>query len=226
MSFRNDLYYAARPKLGLKKDELLQISDEIGLHPAMTGIADLYHNGEAVILNGIGYPNPNRSHFRSMDIWQSGADANTYWSSGWLGRVLYSTCNNNCVPHQAVEIADNLSLALKGEMISGFAMRDPRLMQHQEDAAVLETLVRYSPGSEHPQAAFLHKLMSSSYESTVYLKDLLEVRRSPVIYPGGAFGNQLKTVAELIQNGSDTRIYYVNLSGFDTHAGQKGAHQR
>ena len=91
--FRNDLYYAARPKLGLKKEELLLLSDEIGLHPAMTGVADLYHNGEAVILNGIGYPNPNRSHFRSMDIWQSGSDAQSYWSTGWLGRVLDSSCN-------------------------------------------------------------------------------------------------------------------------------------
>ena len=225
--FRNDLYYAARPKLGLKKDELLLLSDEIGLHTAMKGVADLYHNGEAVILNGIGYPNPNRSHFRSMDIWQSGSDAQTYWSSGWLGRVLDSSCNDRCAPpHHAVEIADNLSLAMKGNEVSGFALRDPRIVCKKKDSELLDSLAEHAPATDHPQAAFLHKVMTTSFESTRYLQEVLDVKRSPVIYPGGAFGNQLKTVAELIVNGSNTRIYYVSLSGFDTHAGQKGAHNR
>src|SRR5882724_3555771 len=85
---RNDIYYNARPKLGIKKENSLLLTDEVGLNPALTAFKDLYDNGSLGIMNGVGYPNPDRSHFRSMDIWQSASNSNEYINNGWLGRYL------------------------------------------------------------------------------------------------------------------------------------------
>src|SRR3954471_2352579 len=101
---RNDIYYKSRPKLGIEKTKALSITDEVGLHPELTAFADAFHNGDMGILNSVGYPNPDRSHFRSMDIWQSGSASNEIISSGWIGRYLDAQCNGCGKPTQALEI--------------------------------------------------------------------------------------------------------------------------
>lgn len=225
--YRNDVYYKLRPKLGIRPDEVIRLDDEVGLNPNLAGIADLFNNGEAVILNSVGYPNPNRSHFRSMDIWQSGSGSNEYLSSGWLGRVLDSECGNNYLaPHSAVEVSDSLSLAMKGEQISGFAIRDPRAIRRDKENEFIDRINAHSTDHDHPQADFLHKVLTGTRQSTDYLKEVLKKYRSARIFPGGEFGQQLKTIAELIISESDTRIYYVSMSGFDTHAAQRNVHDR
>lgn len=227
--FRNDIYYEKRPVIGLNPDELIKIADDTGLHPALSGLADLYHNGDAVIINSVGYPNPNRSHFRSMDIWQSGSDPNQYLHTGWLGRVLDATCTNDCVPpHFAVEVDDSLSLALKGETISGFAVRDPRTLKKTGVNPFIDELAEgyTGEGDIHDQVVYLHKVLSDAYESTGYLQEQAKIYSSQTEYPLTDLGKQLKAVAELIISGSETRIYYVSLSGFDTHAGQRGQQDR
>ena len=114
---RNDLYYKARPKLGITKDKSLSITDEAGLHPALTSFRDFYNDGSLAILNNVGYPKPDRSHFRSMDIWHTASQSSEYWTTGWLGRYLDAQCNGCDKPTQAIETDDMLSLALKGENI-------------------------------------------------------------------------------------------------------------
>src|SRR5262249_46504348 len=92
--FRTDTYYEMRPDIAIFRDEVLRIKDDAGLNPNLPGLADLYNDGHLAIVNTVGYPNPNRSHFRSMDIWQSGSGANEYLETGWIGRTLDSTCDN------------------------------------------------------------------------------------------------------------------------------------
>ncbi len=123
---RNDIYYKSRPKLGIQKDKALSINDETGLHPSLIAFKDLYDDGHLGILNGVGYPNPDRSHFRSMDIWQSASNSNEYVYTGWLGRYLDAQCAGCDKPTQALEIDDVLSMALKGDNVKGLAMKDPR----------------------------------------------------------------------------------------------------
>src|ERR1700744_5919139 len=86
--YRNDIYYKSRPVIGIKRENALALTDDVGLNPAMKGIKQLYDDGHVSIINGVGYPHPNRSHFRSMDIWQSGSTAAEMITSGWLGRYL------------------------------------------------------------------------------------------------------------------------------------------
>jgi len=103
---RNDLYYSARPRLGIQRASALSLTDEVGIHPALTSFKELYDDGGLGILNGVGYPNPDRSHFRSMDIWQSGSNSEDYIYTGWLGRYLDAQCSGCDKPTQALEIDD------------------------------------------------------------------------------------------------------------------------
>src|SRR5215831_3369034 len=123
---RNDIYYRERPRLGVDKAKALALTDEVGLHPSLISLKQLYDDGNLGILNSVGYPNPDRSHFRSMDIWQTASNSNEYINTGWLGRYLDAQCSGCDKPTQALEIDDVLSLALKGEQMKGIALKDPR----------------------------------------------------------------------------------------------------
>jgi uncharacterized protein (DUF1501 family) len=123
---KNDIYYRQRPRLGIQKEKSLTLTDEVGLNPALTGFKELYDNGSLGILNSVGYPNPDRSHFRSMDIWQSASNSNEYIYTGWLGRYLDAQCSGCNKPTQALEVDDVLSLALKGINNKGLAVKDPK----------------------------------------------------------------------------------------------------
>ena len=109
--FSQSEYYRLRPSVGITGAKVLKLTQDLGLNPALKGMRALYDNAELCILNSVGYPNPNRSHFRSMDIWHTGSNSNEYWTSGWLGRFMDSSCSNT---YNVVEIDKTLSLALKG----------------------------------------------------------------------------------------------------------------
>jgi uncharacterized protein (DUF1501 family) len=227
--FRNDLYYKARPSLGLQKDELIAITDDVGLNSSLQGLADLYNDGNVAIINSVGYPNPNRSHFRSTDIWQSASDEDKIVNTGWVGRYLDSTCNGECAkPHTAVEIDDTLSLALKGEKTKGLAFREPQSLQIFASNPLIRNVASHyhEHGDENPGAAFLNKTLAETTQSADYIYEHSKVYKSKRIYPQHEFGKRMKTIAELICSGSDTKIYYISLPGFDTHVLQSGTHGR
>ena len=123
---RNDLYYKSRPGIGISKSTALTLNDEAGLHPVLETFRDLYDEGNLGIINSVGYPNPDRSHFRSMDIWQTASQSTEYLNSGWIGRYLDAQCSGCDKPTQAIEIDDVLSLAMKGNNMNGMAVKDPR----------------------------------------------------------------------------------------------------
>ncbi len=122
---RNDIYYQLRPHLGIDQATAAALTDEAALHPALAGLKGLYDDGSLGILSSVGYPNPDRSHFRSMDIWQTASDSKEYLRTGWLGRYLDAQCMGCDKPTQVLEIDDVVSLALKGEQIKGMALKDP-----------------------------------------------------------------------------------------------------
>ncbi len=117
--YTNDIYYKLRSGIAIKKEEVIKLNDLQGLHPSMAAMQKLYDQGYLTIINSVGYPNPDRSHFRSMDIWQTASDHNDYLNTGWLGRYLDATCSGKCDSHNAIEVDDTLSLALKGKNIKG-----------------------------------------------------------------------------------------------------------
>ncbi len=227
--FRNDLYYKARPDLGLKKEEIILLNDEAGLNNSLLGLADLYHDGQLAIVNSVGYPNPNRSHFRSTDIWQSASDEDKIVNTGWIGRYLDATCSGTCAkPHTAVELDDTLSLVLKGENLKGLAFRDPNVLHlSSQNPFVRSIAAHYHERHENNTAIeFLHKTLADTTQSADYIYEHSNTYRSQKMYPQHEFGKRMKTIAELICSGSETMIYYVSLSGFDTHVFQRGQQNR
>jgi uncharacterized protein (DUF1501 family) len=223
--YENDLYYQQRPSLAIPKTEVLKLSDELGLHPAMQGLRSIYEKGLLSVVNSVGYPNPDRSHFRSMDIWHTASDSDTYLSTGWLGRYLDHQCAGCDRPHAALELDDALSLALKGERSNGFAMSSPAQLKKMTDNRYLKVLARH-PHDEEENVAYLYKTLIDTQASADYLASQARMHSSKVQYPATDFGRDLRQVAELITADTDTHIYYVSLTGFDTHAGQQNRQQR
>lgn len=225
--YRNDVYYQSRPSLAIAQQEVLPVSDDLGFNPSLQSLRELYDEGLVSIINSVGYPNPDRSHFRSMDIWHTGSPSDTYWSTGWLGRYLDSNCQGCASPHHAIEVDDSLSLALRGEERRGFAMSNPAQVARAAGNKFLKVVgERYHEHEHSEQVDYLYKTLINTQSSADYLAEQAKVYRSTVAYPATPFGRDLKQIAELITADTDTRVYYVSLSGFDTHARQKGIQER
>ncbi|MFK7935230.1 MAG: DUF1501 domain-containing protein [Saprospiraceae bacterium] len=222
--YENDVYYQMRPTLSIAKKEVLQLGEDAGFHPALASLRKLYDRGEMSIINSVGYPNPDRSHFRSMDIWQSGSSSNEYWQTGWLGRYLDSHCFDKAT-HHALEVDEGLSLAMKGKHRNGFALSDARRMQHIAKNKFLKTVSEHHSDANH-NLSYLYKTLAGTQQSATYLYEQSRVHNSKINYPQNQFAKDLKQIAELITADTATQIYYVSLSGFDTHAGQLNRQRR
>ncbi len=223
--FRNDIYYQSRPTLSINKEAVLKLSDEQGLNPAMEALKPLYDDGLVSIINAVGYPNPDRSHFRSMDIWHTASESDEYLSSGWIGRYLDNKCNGCETPYHALEVDDSLSLALKGFSRNGFAMSDPKALKKATENKFLRDIAHHAHSHEE-NVAYLYKTMIDTQSSADYLFEKSKVYQSKEQYPNTPFGRDLKQIAELITADTDTKIYYVSLSGFDTHVNQRNQQER
>lgn len=222
--FGDDIYYQKRPTLAITPENVIQLNDHQGLHPALAPLQSLYDQGELSIVNSVGYPNPDRSHFRSMDIWQTGSPATENWSSGWIGRYLDHHCSGKPAYH-ALEVDDGLSLAMKGENLNGFAMSDANRLRQAVKSPRIQKLAKIDRAAEG-NLGYLYKTLTETANAAGYLYEQSRVNRSTAAYPQGPFGKDLKQIAELITADTATQIYYASLGGFDTHAGQKNRQQR
>jgi uncharacterized protein (DUF1501 family) len=220
--YRNDLYYKARPRIGIEKNKVLSLTDEAGLHPALTGLKELYDNGSLGILNNVGYPNLDRSHFRSMDIWHTGSDSREYWTTGWLGRYLDAQCKGCDKPTYALELDDTLSLAMKGEEAKAIAMKDPkRLFGTANQRFFKEVMMQYKDEPGEQPADYLYKTLSETISSADYIFEKSKLHPSQADYPKTELGQSFKTIASLIFSDINTKVYYVSLGSFDTHINQQ-----
>jgi uncharacterized protein (DUF1501 family) len=222
---RNDIYYKERPRLSISKENSVQLTDEVGLNPALADFKELFNDGSLGILNNVGYPNPDRSHFRSMDIWQTASASNDYVSTGWIGRYLDAQCKGCDKPTQALEIDDILSLALKGENGNGLAFKDPRKLYSISNEKYFKDLdAGHQKGEE--TVDYLYKTMSGTLSSADYIFQQSKLHPSSEIYPATELGKDLKTIASLIMGDINTKVYYVSLGSFDTHVNQENQQKR
>ncbi|HMU11253.1 MAG TPA: DUF1501 domain-containing protein [Ferruginibacter sp.] len=222
---RNDIYYKERPGLGIAKEKSLLLNDETGLNPALEAFKGFYDDGSLAILNSVGYPNPDRSHFRSMDIWHSASNSNEYINTGWVGRYLDAQCKGCDKPTQAMEIDDVLSLALKGEQNKGLAFKDPkRLFNISNGRFIKDVNADHKSGEE--TIDYLYKTMSETLSSAEYIYKQSRVHPTDQSYPNSELGKDLKTIASLIFSDINTKVYYVSLGSFDTHVNQDNQQKR
>lgn len=226
--YSDDRYYNLRPQLGIAASELHRLDDHLGLHPSCDALARLWKDGQLSIVQNVGYPNPNRSHFRSMEIWETGAQGNETRHTGWLGRYFDHQCSGT--PREEGPLGIHLSQELPPTFLSeqphpvhGIA---GRLHNYSEkDARNLLQGLGSIPLEQAPGDYLSHSLLNALVIEERVAKILLN-DRPEADYPGGSLATSLKQIAGLIAGGLETRVYFAHLGGFDTHANQSGTHQR
>lgn len=223
-----DPYYKARQKLAINKNKVLPLSGitTSGLHPSLQGLRDLYDTGKLSIIQSVGYPAPNFSHFRSSDIWMSGSDASQVLDTGWMGRYLdqlYPGYPQGYPKQQApdplaIQIGTTTSFAFQG-------YRSPMSVNvvNPEQTSSLVNGFNYilQPGPCAEALSFVNMVsqQSASY-GDVLRKAALSVMRQSAYPEPNSLATDLKTVARLIKSGLQTKVYLVSFEGFDTHAQQ------
>lgn len=223
--YRNDVYYRERPRLAIPADKVLKLTDDLGLNPAMEGLKKLYDDGLLTVVNNVGYPNPDRSHFRAMDIWQTASGADQYLRSGWIGRYLDARCSGTCAPHDAIEVDDTLSLAMKGERVKALAVQNPQKLYQQTQNRFVRQLAEANH-DEFGEVNYLYKTLAETVSSAEFIHEKAQVTRTAAAYPDSELGRRLKTVAGFIQSGVGARVYYVSHGSFDTHVNQLNQQER
>jgi uncharacterized protein (DUF1501 family) len=232
--FGDDAYYRARPGLGVSRETVLKLDDYHGLHPSLTGFKELFDEGALSILQGVGYPNPDRSHFRSMDIWHSARPESVRIETGWLGRALDATAAQHEAKAPALALGmERLPLALVAAkinvpLITDLASYELRLAEGSEaDRTAMRARLFQStelPPGDAAELQFLTNTARSAYQSAEKLRAVMGSYQPAVEYPGNALAQQLKLIAQIVASESETRIFFVSLGGFDTHADQAAAH--
>ncbi len=226
--YRDDLYFKLRPEIAIASQTVLPAQDNMAFHPALQSMLNLFKSGEMAVLNNVGYPNPDHSHFRSMDIWTSASGSQEFIETGWIGRWLDSTCTSGCHSHLALETDDLLGRALKGETIKGISASHPeRLYRAARDPFTSDLSASYNNASGGiDNRDYLYKTLTETTSSVDYLYQQSKIYKSKTEFPSHPFGNRMQLISELICSGCETRVYYVSLSGFDTHAAQLNVHDR
>jgi uncharacterized protein (DUF1501 family) len=248
-------YYRMRQGIAIAEKDMLSLDkkDGLGLHPALAGIKDLYDDGLASIIQGIGYPNPNRSHFKSMDIWHT-ADT-TATGNGWLGRYFDSECcgegkgesgtreatqSANATSPPGIAIGRSAPLAMDGGIIKPVAFEDASLFKwsaaetDKNLANAYDQLNRReefvaggaaAPAKREKNSDFLVRTALDAQVSSDLIRKAV-AKKPATSFPQTDLGRQLSMVASMIQAGLKTRVYYTSFGSFDTHAGQGGSNGR
>jgi uncharacterized protein (DUF1501 family) len=220
-------YQAARPELAYRPDEVLDLGEGLGLNPGLKGMKSLWDTKKLAIVRGVGYPQPDHSHFRSMAIWQT-ASPKSPSPTGWLGRWLDATGDD---PIRALSVEPVLPPLLAGERVAGASLPASGLQIPQGDLGkAFLALGKPQPG-EGPDFARAAKSITDLAEAAQVLRDAKERAANPPAKGTsaggrGALGAQLDLVAGLIETGVPARAYSVSLGGFDTHADERGTQQR
>jgi uncharacterized protein (DUF1501 family) len=243
----DDAYYRNRNAIAVAAKDVLKINNYVGLHPNLAPLKAMFDDGHMGIVQGVGYPNPNRSHFRATDIWESAQPERDFVSSGWLGRYFDNTCPG-CDPHVGMSFGQTLPLAMQGERVMPLNLERPENYRYQgRDRASYEKLnapsgqasdlmpntlaetTKFKKKVEITPATQLDFLERTAMDAQVSSDDILRMtqnHRAAATYPGSEFGNALQTIAAMIGGGLPTRVYYASLTGFDTHANQRNRHDQ
>jgi uncharacterized protein (DUF1501 family) len=223
--YKNEIYYKLRPKIAVPANKVIPISNDLAFHPSLESLKKLVDQKEMAIVNNVGYANSDKSHFRSMDIWQSGSASNEYLNTGWLGRYLD---NHATDAYEAWQGDLNLSLALKGNRLSGIAINNLKFSYNEIQSPFFKELTETLGDSitVTDNQSYLYNTLSQTYNSINYLNNKNNIVNNTKEYPTNLYCKQLKNIASLIASEAATKIYYITLNGFDTHVNQTTRHEK
>jgi uncharacterized protein (DUF1501 family) len=249
--FTNDHYLRARPRLRVPPGSLLQINGDLAFPSSLTGLKALYDQGQLGIVQGVGYPNPNRSHFRSTEIWQTGSDSRKIEKYGWLGRYFDHSCSGRD-PMVGINIGRQMPQAFAAQKPIGISLNNPQNYRFiasgasdgeemskesyrklnqpnsSSDDSAGGSIGAVSGPTVHPGSPldFLERIALDAQMSSDKIRAISNRAPNQVPYPASQLAHALKLVGRLIAGGLPTRIFYVSQGGYDTHVNQSGAHER
>jgi len=210
-------YYALRPKLAIAHDSVLPLSERAGLHPALAPLLPFWQDKELAVLQGVGYPAPNLSHFRSIEIWDTASSSDDYVAEGWLSRAF------TAAPVPRVFAADGVIIG--GNDLGPLAGGGTRAIALSNTDAFLRQARLATPDGEARNKAYRHILRVEG--DIVQAAARLDAHRVLATeFPAGGFGNAVHTACQIIANPSSVAVVRLSLSGFDTHSGQSATQAR
>jgi len=234
--YSDDAYHRVRSAIGIAENSVLKIDDRIGLNPVMTAMNELYKEGRLAIVQGVGYPNPNRSHFEATQIWET-ASPDRPVTTGWLGRYLdrtipaSATGADNSNLFTAVTLGDTVPAALISLHVDVPAIGALNTFQYNsgKDAASKTTAGRLYDGAKPGQSPYL-SLVETTARTAMHGGDILRAKiasyQHAVTFPTDPFSQQLALAAQIIGSDLGTRVIFVSIGSFDTHAGQRAQQDR
>ena len=224
-------YYRFRPTLGISKANALDLDGKIGLHPSMEGMQKIFNEKKLTVLQGVGYPNSNRSHFKSTDIWMTGNPTKPE-GTGWVGRYL-DTINQSKHPFPGISLGSSGERVLKGAKTAVPSFRnldefrlfpDEKDMQKRDRELEVFKALHRKDGGHFAQAGFLQDASMNAFVSSENLKSLVGRYQTRVQYPNNGLGRSLRLAGQMIASGLNTKAFHVSLGGFDTHSNQANGH--
>ena len=229
--YSDSAYRSARPVLGHNADKVLHLNETIGLSPVMTGMKTLYDQGRLAIVQGVGYPNPNHSHFRSMEIWQT-AEPERLGTEGWVGRYLDAIRSGRTSPLTGINIGGESSEALTNahaavpsiQGLANFGVVFPGTAEGQARTAALKQI--QTGDTNTPYGKLFQQTAVETYESADKIAAGISQYHSAVQYPRSSFGRGMQEIAQLLAANLGTRVYYISTGGFDTHTQQIRRHDQ
>jgi uncharacterized protein (DUF1501 family) len=228
--FKDELYRRLRPALAIPERDALPLDGATALHPRMRELASLHQKGRLAVVQGVGYPSPNRSHFRSLDIWQSAVAEREDTASGWIGRFAEQS-RGGALEAVGMDLTERpvaltarsaeLPVLSSGE---GFQL-DVGERDVEARRRVLAGLASASPAGRPPLAGALLEAARSAYRAADQIeRATLRATAAAAAYPDTPLGRQLRRVADLVAAGLGVRVAFLRLGGFDTHAAQLAVH--
>jgi len=231
--YSDDAYHRARPVIGIDPKTVLRINDRIGFNPALAGLDDLFKSGQVALIQGVGYPNPNRSHFEATEIWET-ASPDRPQQYGWIGRYLdrrYPNGTKPPSPFETVALGDTLPAAMVSAHVDvpaigalgAFSYNTGHDLASKQSAGALYDGAK---GGGSPYLAMIADAAREAYHGGDALRAKIAGYTAQATYPTDGFSQQLKLAAQLIGSNAGTRIIFVSLGSFDTHAGQRAQQDR
>ena len=232
--YGNSLYYDNRSTVAIPQDEVIVIDDNFGFNPAMRPVKDLYDQGKVALIQGVGYPNPNRSHFRSMDIWHT-CEPDKQGSEGWLGRVIRDIDPNGENVLTGVNFGRGLprALAVPGVPVASVAVLETYgvltgISEEPDRTDALDVFARmYAPAiGSGPVMDYLGQTGLDALKGADILKTAPDRYVSSIEYADNAISKNLQGISKVLNANLGTRIFYTQHGGYDTHANQGPVHPK
>ena len=225
----DDNYHRLRPTIGIK-DGLIPINGDLAFHPSCGPLRELYDEGLLSIIQNVGYPNPNRSHFRSTEIWETATSSDEVEREGWLGRFFDNTCTGTPVKDTdptAVHVGDIIPQSFLAERSHAvFGMKHRGRINGSKDPADIAFEKLLQADHIEGNASYLQHTMMNTLVTERRVEKIIGRYKAKSDYPNNNLAQSLKRVAALIHADLETRVYFVSQGGYDTHAGQAYKHAR